>query len=243
MLSPNKMMQKKHSISVVIPAHNEMGCIEQVVRSSLEFLKNHLVFDQFEIIVVDDGSRDETPFILKKLKQDNMEKLTVITHRSNLGYGKAMTSGIKQAKNPLILLMDADGQFKIDPLNIIIKFIPEYDIVSGYRQKRMDPLPRIILGKTFSKIVSLFFGVQFEDINCGFKLFKKEALALNKLDFHSGVFYANILIGAIANGFKVKQYAIKHYKRKTGKQSGASLKVILASVIDIIRLKYIMMKS
>ena len=236
-------MQKKHSISIVIPAHNEIGCIEQVVTSSLEFLKSHLVFDPFEIIIVDDGSRDETPFILKKLKQNNMNVITVITHKSNLGYGLAMTSGIKQAKYSLILLMDADGQFKIDSINNIINFIPEYDIIAGFRQKRMDPFPRIILGKTYSKIASLFFGVKIQDINCGFKLFKKEALAINKIECHSGVFYTSILIGAISKGFKLKQYPIKHYPRIAGKQSGASLKVIFASAIDILRLKYIMMSS
>ena len=77
-MSQHKIMQKKHSISIVIPAHNEIGCIEQVVTSSLEFLKSHLVFDPFEIIIVDDGSRDETPFILKKLKQNNMNVITAL---------------------------------------------------------------------------------------------------------------------------------------------------------------------
>jgi len=232
------MTNNSYSISIVLPAYNESKNIKQTLDDANNFLENSKAFESYEIIVVDDGSTDNTSMILDELKS-TVNCLKVITHPKNKGYGRALSSGILETQFPWVLLMDADGQFKLSSLDSMLGYFSDYDIISGYRYKRRDPLGRILLGKTYSFLASSLFGLKIRDINCGFKLFRRETLDLEGLKCHAGVFYTKIFIKTKAKGYKIKEVPVEHFPRTGGKQTGASLKVVWESISDVFRLKFL----
>ena len=227
----------KFSLSVVLPVFNEEGNIERVVASVVDFLRNDEGFSEFEVIAVDDGSCDNTPAILKKL-QDKFS-IKIVTHSENLGYNKALISGAAASIHPLILFMDADGQFKIDSLKKALQYIPDYDIIAGWRYKRQDFLYRIILGRAYVFWASFLFGFGLKDINCGFKIFKREALIYNH-NFNGGLFYTRALLSAGNKGFRIKQIPVEHFPRLKGRGTGANWRVIFSTIRDTAKLKYLL---
>lgn len=231
-------MNKKYSISIILPVYNEEGNIEKVIEETASFLQAQKIFKDYEIIAVDDGSRDKTADILRGLT-DKVSYLNVVTHCKNLGYGKALISGVKVAQHPLIFFMDADGQFNIKEMKSMLYYLEEFDIVAGYRYKRKDVFYRVILGKLYSWLVFLLFGLRLRDVNCGFKLFKRRVLVTRNINSKAGAFYTEILIRAKDKGYRIKEIPVEHFPRLNGKQTGGSLKVIFKATIDLIGLKYI----
>lgn len=230
-------MNNKLCISVILPVHNEQDNIKKTVEDSLDFLSCQESFGEYEIIVVDDGSTDGTAHILKELA-GSIEGLKVVTHSKNLGYGRALVSGVRQARFSWVFMMDADGQFKISSLGDMLKFISDYDIITGYRYKRSDPFYRVFIGKVYTALACLLFGLRLKDINCGFKLFKREVLDFDRTVCHAGVFYTDIFVKAKAKGYKVKEVPVKHFLRAGGMQTGAGLKVIFEAIKDLFRLGF-----
>lgn len=230
-------MNRKYSISVIFPVYNEEGNIERVIQESADFLQATNAFEDYEIIAVNDGSKDNTAQILQRLA-DAIPFLKVITHRKNLGYGLALSSGFKEASFPLILFMDADGQFNINEVKKLFFYLEEFDIIAGSRQQRKDARYRITLAGIYSWLVFVLFSLRLKDVNCGFKLFKRKALELENLSCKAGVFYTEFLIRARERGCKIKEVPVEHLPRLKGRQNGVSLKIILEAVIDLVRLKY-----
>jgi len=230
-------MKNSYSLSVVLPAYNEEGSIEQTIKESVVFVKQQNKFEADEIIIVDDGSTDQTANILKKL--EDIEFLKIITHPKNIGFGGAIVSGIKQAQYSWLLIMDSDGQFKINSLQEITDYLLEYDIIAGYRRRRADAFYREFLGKIYTFLACLLFGLTLKDVNCGFKLFKKETLNLNGAHYHAGVFYTDIFIKAKQDSLRIKEVPIEHYPRACGKQTGANVNVISKAVMDIVKLVFL----
>jgi glycosyltransferase involved in cell wall biosynthesis len=234
-------MSKKYSISVILPAYNEGENIERIIKNSFSFLCRQDVFKEYEIIVVDDHSIDNTAEILRNLT-NKIATLKVVTHFENLGYGKALMTGVKNSRYSLLLFMDADGQFKIESINNLIKYISNYDIITGYRCKRKDPFFRIALGKIYTSLVSVLLGLNFKDINCGFKLFKKEVMQ-SHYRFNRGLFYTGVFLDAKSKGFRVKEIPVEHFPRLNGKQTGASPKVLSNAAVDIIKLIFLRLRE
>lgn len=235
------LSDKGHSLSVVFPVYNEEGSIENTVKDSLKFLATHRIIRNYEIILVNDGSKDNTAEILSRLLNE-IPCVKVITHRKNSGYGAALTSGLVESRYPFVLLMDADGQFNIAEIDKLIPFAGSYDIITGYRYNRKDSFNRVALGRIYGWIVFLLFGLKFRDINCGFKLFKREALNLeNAYNIKGGVFYTEIF--SKAKGSKIKEVAVEHFPRLKGEETGASKKIIFNAVLDLIKLKICLSKE
>jgi glycosyltransferase involved in cell wall biosynthesis len=231
-------MDKYRSLTVILPVFNEEDSIRGTIGHSVDYLKKQVFFADYEIIAVNDGSSDQTGFILDELKK-TFACLKVITHENNLGYGRALVSGVQEARFPLVLMMDGDGQFQIDALEGMRDYIPEYDIVTGYREKRTDPLPRIFIGKAYTWLACLLFGLRVKDVNCGFKLFKKEILDFDGAISHAGAFYTGIYIRAKARNGRIKEVPVAHFPRMGGKPTGASVKVVFTAVSDLVRLSYL----
>lgn len=224
---------------MVLPAYNEQGNILQVIDKILKILPS-VTYD-FEIIAVDDGSTDKTADILVNLRASDA-RLKVIRHSRNLGYGASLRSGFKEAEKELILYMDADQQFDISDVIRLTAFIEDYDIVVGFREKRRDPIYRSFFSYCFNLIVKSFFGIKFQDINCGFKLFKREALQKITLFSTGSIISAEILAKAGIHHSRIKQVAVNHYPRIYGRQTGSSLKVIFAILWEMGKLKMQMAK-
>lgn len=229
-------MKNNRSISLVLPTYNEEGSIEKTIKDSIAFLESRDIFTEFEIIVVDDGSRDNTPVILRKLKENLSIK--IITHSKNLGYGEALASGIKNSQFPLIFFMDADGQFNIRDLDKLVSYLDRYDIVTGYREKRQDSLYRIILGKTHTFLIFLLFGLRLKDVNCGFKLIKREVFDALNFVCSGALAYSEILVNAKNKGLKIKEVPVFHYPCRKGRQTGGSPKVVFSAIKELLELWY-----
>lgn len=201
-------------ISAVMPAYNEEANLEQSVGRMATALEGHA--RAFEIIVVDDGSQDQTAALLERLKGRHAG-LRVLRHPANRGYGAAVRSGFDAAMFPWIFLMDADNQFDPTEVGLLLAHAPEADIVAGYRKRRRDPLPRRINAWAFFTLVRLLFGPLVRDVNCAFKLIRRDLL--RRMDLHSdgALINTEILVLARQLHARVVEVPVDHYPRRLGK--------------------------
>jgi glycosyltransferase involved in cell wall biosynthesis len=230
---------KVPELSVFFPAYNEELNIKNTVTKAIRILPK--VAEKWEIIVVDDGSKDKTGEIVRELiKKD--KRIRLITHRANRGYGGAFKSGLYGAKYPWITFTDADGQFDFSEISRFLETQDKTkaDLVIGYYLKRQVPFYRIWGSKLlWEPAVWLLFGLKVRDIDCGFKLISKKVPdTIPKLEAERGPFInSEFLIKAKQSGFKIVEIGVHHYPREAGSATGASLKVILSGFNDLFQLR------
>jgi glycosyltransferase involved in cell wall biosynthesis len=220
-------------LSLVLPAHNESENIEAVVDRALEVLPT--VTRDFEIIVVDDGSHDETPQIVDRLAA-NHPSIVARHHEVNRGYGSALTTGFDAATGDYIMFMDADRQFDIADIRALLPYVTHYDIVAGYRIKRRDPLYRRLYGKMFGMSVWVLFGVHMRDIDCAFKIYRADLLKGITLTTPGALINTEMLARSKRRGATIAEVGVNHYPRLAGESSGGSPKVVLRAMRETIRL-------
>ncbi|MBN2121083.1 MAG: glycosyltransferase family 2 protein [Candidatus Omnitrophica bacterium] len=216
-------------ISVVLPVYNESEIIAKVLDEVLSFVRKR--FDKYEIVVVDDGSIDNSGRIIKNLCQSNGH-INLVTHENNRGYGAAIRTGLKTACLDYICFMDADAQFRIEDIDSLLPYIDDYHIVIGYREKRKDPLYRVFLGKIFTIFFNFYLNTHFRDINCGYKLFKRNCLKGMSLKLNGPLINTEILIASKKMGLKIKECSVPHYPRASGQQTGAKISTIFKAFKD-----------
>ena len=221
-------------VSVFFPAYNEEGNIERVVRRAVEVAGG--LFEDFEIIIVNDGSTDQTGEIADGLSVEN-PRIRVIHHPQNLGYGGALKSGLYHARCDWICYTDADGQFDFSEITRFLPHTQKADLIIGYRQGRSDTLARTVNSKLWGLLVFLLFGLRVKDRACGFKLIKKKVLkTIPKLESDGAVTEDELLVKAKKAGFKFAEVGVSHHPRRAGKQTGANPKVILTAFREIFKL-------
>lgn len=220
-------------ISLVLPAHNEEPNIRTVVEEASEVLPS--AFADYEVIVVNDGSKDRTLEIAHELTNEN-PRVVVVNHPVNRGYGAALTSGFNAATGDYIMFMDSDRQFDINDIHNLTPHVEEYDIVAGYRIKRNDPAHRLLNAALFGLAVRVMFDIQIRDIDCAFKIMHADVLKGINLESPGALINTEILAKAKAQGRSLTQVGVNHYPRQAGEQSGASVKVVLRAFREIIRL-------
>jgi len=224
---PEKML------SVVLPAYNEEKNIEKTAFSIMEFVSSFA--EKYEIIIVDDGSSDDTGKIIDELSK-NHPRIIPVHHKKNKGYGAALTSGFKKTKGDFVFFTDSDGQFDIKELPKLFSLIEEgADIACGYRKKRADPLPRKINAGIYNLLLRCIFGLKVKDVDCAFKLFKREVIDNINLESSGAFISAEFLILAKKKGYVIKQVGVSHFPRKEGKQTGNNLKVVLKAFRELIK--------
>jgi glycosyltransferase involved in cell wall biosynthesis len=220
-------------LSVFLPSHNEEPNVERVVRGFLAELP-HLA-ENYEVIVVDDGSVDKTGAIADRLASEDRH-VKVVHHPKNRGYGGAVISGIRAATQPYVLLADGDGQFDPKEVEALAAFVPEYDVVAGKRIRRADPLMRRINGKAWTTLVRIVLGIPITDIDCGFKLFKRELLEGMELRANGAMISTELMARLAGRGAKIKEVGVHHLPRMAGEQSGANFKVIMRAFRELFAL-------
>lgn len=220
-------------ISLVLPAHNEEPNIRTVVEEASAVLPT--AFADYEVIVVNDGSKDRTLEISQQLANENSH-VRVVNHPVNRGYGAALTSGFNAATGDYIMFMDSDRQFDINDIHNLTPYVEEFDIVAGYRIKRNDPAHRLLNAAIFGTAVKLMFGIQVRDIDCAFKIMHSDVLKGINLESPGALINTEILAKAKAQGRTITQVGVNHYPRLEGEQSGANLKVVVRAFKEIIRL-------
>jgi glycosyltransferase involved in cell wall biosynthesis len=222
------------SLSIVLPAHNEAenvaSAVEEVsgVARQLEM--------EYEIILVNDGSTDRTGEIARELEQ-RTPNFRLVEHHPNRGYGGALKAGFAAATKELIAFYPADKQFVFSEINQLLKRIDQADIVSGYRADRRDPFIRKLNALGWNTLVRLLFGYLCRDIDCGFKLFRREILDRVNIVSDGAMIDTEFLAGAKARGYRIVDVPVTHLPRVAGEATGANLKVIAKAFRDLVRFR------
>lgn len=219
------------SLSVVLPAYNEAENIEEMTRAVMKTVTP--LTEDYEIIVVDDGSRDGTGEVVQGLNAEHPQ-ICLVQHDVNQGYGAALYSGFKAATKDLIFFTDADRQFELADIH---KFWPEIDAVDmviGYRPERADPFHRRLFGWGWSWLTNLLFGYTARDVDCAFKLFKREIIDSIEIKSMGATFSAEFLVRAKAKGYTIRELPVRHLPRVAGSQTGSRLDVILRAFWEIL---------
>lgn len=224
-------------LSVFLPCYNEAENLGKTVKNVRENADR--VADKWELLLVNDGSKDNTLAVAEKLAgKDN--HLRVINHPVNRGYGAALKSGLYGAKYPWIAFIDADGQFNFEEIGEFIKTqeMTGADLVIGYYRKRQVALTRKLNTFAWQAVVFLLFGLRIRDIDCGFKLISKKVIdKIPKLESERGAFISSeFLIKARKHHFKIVEIPVHHFPRQQGSGTGADLNVIIKSFVDLFKL-------
>lgn len=224
---------KNMSISIFFPAYNEGENIERAIKTAKAVIQK--ITDQYEIVVVNDGSRDNTGEIIDRLATEDI-RIRAIHHKKNLGYGDALWTGIQNAKNEWFFFTDADLQFDFDEINKLIEYIPEYKVILGYRAPRKDSFMRLVNAWGWNLLVRLLFGLKVRDIDCAFKLFDRKIVASLPLLTRGATMSAEILIRLMKNGEKWIEVPVSHFPRKFGSPTGAKISVIARAFRELFKL-------
>ncbi len=227
-------MTKLKELSVFFPAYNEENNIEHTVLTAIETCKK--IAQKYEIIVVNDGSKDKTGEICDKLASQFPE-VKIITHNPNRGYGGALKSGFYAARYEYIAFTDSDGQFDFSQIEHFIPFFDEYKVIIGYRKKRVEGFLRALNAKAWGSLVNLLFGMRVKDVDCAFKVFKKEVIdAIPVLEAEGALISTELLVKIKKAGYAIKQIPVDHLPRKGGRPTGANIKVIIRAFHELFKL-------
>jgi glycosyltransferase involved in cell wall biosynthesis len=225
-------------LTYFFPAHDEEANLAGLVEEALATLPT--LAETFEIIAVDDGSRDRTPLIADELAAAHPGIVRAVHHPTNLGYGAALRSGFAAARYELVAFTDGDRQFRVEDIARLTARLagPDTpDVVAGYRIRRADPLLRTVYARIYRLANRIFFGLTVTDVDCACKLFRREALEGVRVDSEGAFFSAELLIKLRAAGRSVVEVGVPHYPRTAGSPTGAKPQVILRAVRDFWRLR------
>jgi len=228
------MTEKLAQLSVFFPAYNEEENVPIVVERALQILPQ--VADEYEVIVVNDGSQDRTGEVAEELARTH-PCVRVIHHERNLGYGAALRTGFRVARYPWVAFTDSDGQFDFADIRQFLPLTDSADLILGYRLQRADSIIRRVFTFGWALIPRILLGMDVRDYSCGFKLIRKSVIeAVEPLQGEEKVYQIELLVKAKRQGFRFAEVGVHHYPRTFGQQTGASLRVVLRSIREMFQL-------
>ena len=226
-------MPKVSSLSVFFPCYNEEANVENMVRKSQGILPE--LAEQWEIIPVNDGSKDKTGEIIDRLAKEDPH-VHPVHHGKNKGYGGAVISGYNAAKYDYVFFTDGDLQFDLREITLLLEKLDEGDLILGFRKNRRDPWHRKLNAFMWGSLVKFLFGFQVRDVDCAFKLIKRKVIDKVQLSAGGAMVSTELLARANMAGFRFAEVGVTHYPRVAGTQTGANLKVILRAFRELFRL-------
>lgn len=222
-------------ISVFFPAYNDAPSLPVLIESTFKTL-NALDAD-YEVIVVNDGSRDETAQVLAQLQSVWGPRLRVVTHPENRGYGGALRSGFENATRDLIFYTDGDSQYDVRELPLLLeKLTPEIGLVNGYKSRRQDPWHRILIGAMYNWFARLMFRIRIRDIDCDFRLIRRDLVENLRLESTSGTICVELVRKIEASGCGVAEVPVSHFPRLYGRSQFFRWKSLLTTFRQLCRL-------
>jgi glycosyltransferase involved in cell wall biosynthesis len=222
------------SMSAFFPAYNDAGTIASMVVMTDRTLR--ALTDDYEIIVVNDGSPDHTGEILEDLAT-RYPRLRVVTHPRNRGYGGALRSGFGHATKELVFYTDGDAQYDPRELALLVSALtPEVDMVNGYKIERHDPLNRIIIGRLYHTIVRTLFRLRMRDVDCDFRLLRRQMFEQIDLREDSGVICVELMTKVHLAGFRIAEVPVHHFHRAYGKSQFFNFRRVARVGRDLVRL-------
>lgn len=222
---------KPYSISVFFPCYNDARSIKKLILDSFAILKK--LTDEYEVIVVDDGSTDKSRQVLKKLKTEH-PKLKLVFHEKNLGYGGALRTGFNSASKELVFYTDGDGQYDVKELPILLSLLSkDIDIANGIKMSRHDPTYRIFVGNFYSFVARWLFFLPIYDVDCDFRLIRREILKKLDLKSNSGSICVELVKKSQRAGAKFRQVSVHHRERKWGQSQFFRVDRILITFFEL----------
>ena len=231
------MPARLDGLSFFFPALNEEHHVAAIVEEALTVLPRFA--DDLEVTVVDDGSTDRTGAIADELASRD-SRVRVIHHQARRGYGGAVRSGLVAATKRWVFYTDGDRQFALEDLARLIAASDGADVVVGYREKRADPPRRLFVAWVYNHLIGLLFGGGWRDVDCAFKLFRREVferVPLERVRSNGAFFSPELLITLRRAGVRVRQVGVRHFPRTAGEPKGAPPRVIVRAIRDLLRLR------
>jgi glycosyltransferase involved in cell wall biosynthesis len=220
----------RHTISFVLPAYNEESNITRAIESTVAVASRYC--PNFEIIVVDDGSADRTAELTQASAAVH-HQVRLIQHETNRGYGEALRTGFTHAEMEFVFFTDSDNQFDMDELPLLLAWADHADVVAGYRKVRQDPIMRRLNAWAWNRLVRALFYVPVRDIDCAFKLFRRDALAAIDIESRGAMINTEIMVKLARAGWTVVEVGVTHLPRMAGSTTGAKPSVILRAFREV----------
>lgn len=224
---------KPLSLTIFYPCYNEEANVERVTRAAVEVARR--VADDFEVLIVNDGSRDRTGEIADRLVGE-LPNVRAVHNNPNLGYGGALARGFREARKNWIFYTDGDGQFDFNEIPKVLPLLETHDIVSCYRLDRKDSAMRKLNAFAWSTLVNLLFHIGLKDIDCAFKIYPRTFIERIEMKSRGALIDTEMLAKARSLGYSIAQMGVHHYPRTAGAQTGANLKVILRAFKELFKL-------
>jgi glycosyltransferase involved in cell wall biosynthesis len=225
-------------LSIFFPAYNDSGTIASLVITALRTARK--LTPDFEVIVVNDGSADNTAEILDELARTYPE-VRIVHHPHNRGYGGALRSGFAAATRDLVFYTDGDAQY--DPAEMEVlwrRFTDDVDLVNGYKISRSDPLHRIVIGRIYHHTVKLLFGLTVRDVDCDFRMMRRSIFERVHLEKNSGVICLEMMKKITDAGFRIAEVPVHHYHRAYGKSQFFNFRRLFRTAIDVFKLWFVL---
>ncbi len=217
-------------ISVFFPAYNDAHSIGKLVEDALKILPD--LTDTYEVIVVNDGSADETQNVLDELTSKH-QALRIVRHETNKGYGGALQSGFRAAVNDLVFYTDGDGQYDVRELVKLLPLLGEnVDVVNGYKLERTDKMNRKIVGGFYNRLAHFMFSLPIRDVDCDFRLIRREILGKISLHSTSGSICVELVYKLRKAGANFEEIGVNHYARQHGKSQFFTVRRVSKTLLD-----------
>jgi glycosyltransferase involved in cell wall biosynthesis len=224
-----------YSVSVLFPAYNDSPSIPGLIVKTFEVLES--VVADFEVIVVNDGSKDDTGEVLNELSLQMGPRMRVIHHDVNRGYGGALRTGLAAATKEFVFYTDGDGQYDVSELpNLMREVTPAVGLVNGYKIKRQDPRHRIAIGWLYNRFARFLFRVRLRDIDCDYRLIRRSILDPSTLTSTSGTICVEMVKKMEMSGTEVVEVPVSHYPRWHGRSQFFRVKALLSTFGELCRL-------
>jgi glycosyltransferase involved in cell wall biosynthesis len=223
------------SLSVFFPAYNDALSLPGLVRKTFATLERYVA--DYEVIVVNDGSRDTTGEVLEQLCREFSPWLRVVTHAQNRGYGGALRSGFAAAQKEFVFYTDGDGQYDVGELPRLLELVgPATGLVNGYKLERHDPRHRVWIGNVYNFCARLLFRIRIRDIDCDYRLIRRALLDKIRLTSTSGTICVELVRKLELSGCQVVEVGVHHYPRLHGRSQFFRVRSLAVTLLQLLRL-------
>jgi glycosyltransferase involved in cell wall biosynthesis len=227
--------RKFPSLSVFFPAYNDAPSLAALVRKTFATLEPHVA--DYEVVVIDDGSRDRTAEVLEELRREYGPWLRVVTHAHNRGYGGALRSGFAAARKEFVFYTDGDGQYDVGELPRLLELVgPATGLVNGYKLERHDPRHRVWIGSIYNFCARLLFRIRIRDIDCDYRLIRRALLEKIYLTSTSGTICVELVRKLELSGCQVVEVGVHHYPRLHGRSQFFRIRSLAVTLLQLLRL-------